>query len=511
MKQICKDYFNEIKELLKNKAYTISIILITLLSYGFTLTHFSVGVDDLCFDRYVTGTYIISAGRWGTALLYNLLGITTFSPFWLDLIVTLLTIILGLIFTVFIKRNFSKNLKTIHYTIITTLIISYPILNLSFIYQSTNLSVILGNLYLMIIPIIIYELFKKNDKVDIPTIIFLGLTLPFFISMYESCCQSFVCMTFIAAFIYVHNSPKETRKKIIKYIFISIIVLIIGLIINTIMCKIINHVLENSGRLTYNYAYKLIPWKYPQNDMKKIFTNNFLLLLFNNIQNTPYVRNFFILFIITFILSIINSFKNKNIYLVPILLVILVSCFIINILQAYLILRINTCWIIAIAFFTTYLLSNINKETLNLIISAILIIMIFYHTRTMNQLFYNDYTRYEKEANYAYSIAYEIIKTCTDTSKPIVYHYTELNGIHQSQINEVNGKSVFNWGAYGFEIPGMEITKFINSLGFNFNIGNKELFDKVQTDIKNNNIIIEKNKQIYETDNYILVLFNINI
>ena len=510
MKQIIKEYYEEIKDLLKNKTFSILILLVTILSYGFTITHYSIGIDDLCFDKYVTGTYIISAGRWGTALIYNLLGITNFSPFWLDLIVTILTVILGLIFTTFIKRNFSKELNIWHYIIITSIIISFPILSLSFIFQSTNLSVIISNIYLMCIPIIIYELFK-NKKMDIPTIIFLGLTLPFFISMYESCCQTFVVLTFIITFLYAATCTKEERKKIIKYVIFSMTALIIGIIVNFIMCKCINFILEQNGRLTYNYAYKLIPWTDSKYDMNILFKKYFTDPLISEIQYTYYIRNFFILFIITFIIALIKSIKTKNIYLIPSLFIILLSGFFINLIQGYFILRINTSWIFTLGFMVAYILTNINNKKTNTLISVLLLFIIFLQTRTLNQDFYNDYIRYKKEENYAYSIAYEIINTCVDTSKPIVYYYSTLDGKHQIQINEVNGKSLFNWGSGGFEIPGEEITKFINSLGFNFNISDKNLQEEATTDIKNRNLILYKNQRVYESDNYILVLFNINI
>ena len=180
-------------------------------------------------------------------------------------------------------------------------------------------------------------------------------------------------------------------------------------------------------------------------------------------------------------------------------------------MQGYFILRIDTSWIFTLGFMVAYILTSINNKKINTFISALLLFIVFLQTRTLNQDFYNDYIRYKKEENYAYSVAYEIINTCIDTSKPIVFYYSTLDGRHQTQINEVNGKSLFNWGSGGFEIPGEEITKFINSLGFNFNASDKDLQAEATYDIKNRDLILYKNQRVYESDNYILVLFNINI
>ena len=75
MRETISEYKKHIIDLLNNKVYVFFVILFAILSYGFTITNFSVGIDDLCFDRYVTGPYILAAGRWGTTLLYILLQI----------------------------------------------------------------------------------------------------------------------------------------------------------------------------------------------------------------------------------------------------------------------------------------------------------------------------------------------------------------------------------------------------------------------------------------------------
>ena len=52
-----KDLFDEIKKFMQNKIFIICLILTAILSFGFGITHISIGIDDLCFDRY--GLFII--------------------------------------------------------------------------------------------------------------------------------------------------------------------------------------------------------------------------------------------------------------------------------------------------------------------------------------------------------------------------------------------------------------------------------------------------------------------
>ena len=55
MKQIKEDYKKTIKYFCESKIFVIAIILVTILSFGFTITNSSVGMDDTAFDRYYDG------------------------------------------------------------------------------------------------------------------------------------------------------------------------------------------------------------------------------------------------------------------------------------------------------------------------------------------------------------------------------------------------------------------------------------------------------------------------
>ena len=111
MREICKEYKENIKYFLNNKKYITAIIIITILSYGFIFTHFTVGIDDLCFDRYLNKGYWFAASRWGAVVTYKLLGITRFTPIWLESIVIILTICMAIVLCSFIRKNLKIKIK----------------------------------------------------------------------------------------------------------------------------------------------------------------------------------------------------------------------------------------------------------------------------------------------------------------------------------------------------------------------------------------------------------------
>lgn len=506
MKEIYKEYWNETKKLLQNKTYVYTIIFIAILSYGFTITNFSIGIDDLCFDRYVTGPYILSAGRWGTTLLYSVFQIFSFTPFWVELVVTILTVFMGIIFTVFINKTFNGELKTIHCIIITGLLISYPILHQSFIYQSTNLCVIICNIVLMTLPIIIYENCKR--KVKYRNTIFIMLILPLFISMYESCCQTYILMVAIIMFLEVYNKRNEkTTKNVIKYFFIAILILIGALLINILINIIIKLILHKSGMLMPDFSSKSIPWlKYDLKVMLNLLKSNVLIKLCSDFRKLLFVKEFVVFGILTLLFAVEKSITNRKYLLIPLILIIIFSNFAINLLQVRVLYRVDTSWCIALAFFATIILTTIKDKELNCIISIAFCILILFQTKQMNQYFYNDYIRYQREASYMQYIANEIIIKCEDTTKPLIYLVDENKGTHQNKINEDNGWSIIDWGvASAFGLQGAELTKFINSLGYNFKVATNEQVEDAYESCKNV-ININNNEIIYEMDEYIFVI-----
>ena len=157
MKEIVNNYKEIFISFIKNKKYIVSIIFVAILSYGFTITNYSIGVDDLCFDRYVEGTYILSAKRWGTWLLYNVLNITTFSPFWLDFIVATLMCITAIVVCTIIKKIVKDKINIWGYIIFSAIFISNPLISQFFMYQSTNLTVVISNLIAICAATILFE------------------------------------------------------------------------------------------------------------------------------------------------------------------------------------------------------------------------------------------------------------------------------------------------------------------------------------------------------------------
>lgn len=512
MKQILKEYNKTVIELLKDKKYIIIFLIVTLLSFGFAITHTSVGPDDLCFDRYFKDTYILSQGRWVTFLLYNILQITSFSPFWIELLTTIVLFFTAIIICAFIKKQYGNKVNSIIYLLFSCLFISFPILKEFFIYEIPNFAIALSNLLIVIITIINYE---NNYNIKSKKIFFiLGILTTLSISTYESCIQTFFVMIFFQGLMKTKYEDESIKNSII-YILHSIIMLAIGVVLYKVIWEIIIIVLKNTGTLQKDYAlhstiFEMIVKLRNNPTELNIFLENWLknviMIAFNYKKN--YITIFLLIELSALIFSIIKNKGNKRFNTFLLVLGLILSNYIFTIIMKICTLRVNYSWAISVGLLAVYIFILFeNKRYISNIILIIFILIILWNSRTINNAFYQEYLGYEKDKSDAYAVAREIYLQCEDITKPICY---TLHGrrIYETEKYIEGRNSIFKWGLISFEgeqEKQKELTKFINSLGYNFSyLDNDEYNEALEEYIKVRDTL-EPEQWVTELDKYIIV------
>lgn len=507
MKEIIKDYIREIKDLLKSRKYLYTIIFIAILSFGFAITHYAIGVDDLCFDRYVKGTYILSAKRWGTWALYNILNITEFSPFWLDFLTATGIVIIAILVSAFIKKE-TKEKNIMAYIVFSGIFISSPLINNFFLYQSTNFAIVVSNIIVIICGILIYyNCFEVKKKRIYPIV---GLILTISLSMYESCAQTFIVFLLMTLYIRI-NKENLKAKEMIKYVFLGIASLAIGVIAYAITGKILLQILEHYNLKQTDYAGNGIYWYNELINTLPLSTKIEVFKIaiskeFGRCYNNIIVTIFALATAITMIIEIIQGIKNKQISKILIVLGIILTNFILIFAQAKIMFRTQFSWILTITFeiYIIYKTLNNIKYTKH-IVNIVVILMILMQSRQLSQLFYNDYKRYEKDKVIANEIAIDLVKETNYKEKYIVYYTYNNERDTIFSTGQDNGTSIISWGVEAFDELATEITDFINSLGYEF------LYPTGEMDLEELKAVYEslddetKEKNVIELEDYIIV------
>ena len=499
MEDIKKQYKEAIEYFINKKIFISIVILITILSFGFAITNSSVGMDDVSFDRYYQDKEMLAIGRWGSYLVYQILNITDFVPFWIDFIASTIIMSVAVVWCIFLKKNLGDKLSITSYIIFASVFISFPIINEIFIYQNCNIAVMLGSLLASIGIMLLYENFNNIHKKRIYVYCMLILTLG--ISMYEACAQIVLVSIIITAFLIMYKNGENKNKNIFKYILLALGILTASVVLNSIILKIIYLLgVDFSG-----VAEKQIGWG-------KIKLGESLKKLIKNIQNgvTKFryfpIKIFDISVIIGFLIGIIQTYKKQNFMIILLYIGMVLSNFAISIIQLNMVMyRTCTSWSLFVAIIIMILYIYLKKYKITkIIVSVFITILILQQTKYMNQYFYNDYIRYEKDLHVAYELINRL-KENYNIDKPLVITGTPEMSVGEYG-NQSNGLSILWWGRKAFEGMGIEYIKFLNTLGYNFKIPTSEQYEKGNTRSETMSIY-PKEGSIIELEDCIVINF----
>lgn len=499
MESIKNEYKNTTKYFLKNKAFIVAIILVTVLSFGFTITNSSVGMDDTAFDRYYKDKEMLSIGRWGSYLVYQILNITEFIPFWIDFIASSIIMLTAVLWCIFLKRQLQDKLSDMAYIVFATIFISFPIINEIFIFENCNIAVMLGSFLASLGIMVFYENYSNIHKKSIYLVSALILTLA--MSMYEACAQIMLVSICITAILMIYTNKDKKVKDIFKYIFSSLAILIISIVLNTVIVKLI----YLFGVRVSDVADKEINWG------KFSILESLQLIVFNIINAISNVKYFPVLILDIFsvvglIISVSQSDKKRNYMILLLYIAMFLSNFAISILQLdYVLYRTCTSWGLFVAIIVMVAYKFLSEYKITKILATIcIVILLLLQTKTLNQLFYNDYMRYQKDLKIAHELIYDLEKSY-DTSKPLVIMGTpyKSKGGYGAQSNSL---SVLWWGKKAFGDNGAEFIKFLNSLGYNFKRPNDEQYEKGKVEAETMNRY-PKDGSIKELEDCIVINF----
>ena len=415
---------------------------------------------------------------------------------------------ISLVICAFIRKHYGDKIKIWGYVIFSCLFISNPLINQFFIYQSTNFAIVISNLMVIICALAIFENFFNDNKRWINIISGIILMIP--ISMYESCAQTYLVILFVTMFIRIAEY-KENSKKIFKYFCTSIAMLILGIVLYYIIGYILLFVLDKLNLLRENFAHGAL-WKdeeflvLPFN-VKLMLINQLVLKKLSILSGNFPVIVFMSFSFLVIILEVVKTIKTKKASRLICVLGMILANFVLIVILLTVLFRTQFSWFITTAFMGLYIYQTLyNKKVIGVITKIVLAMLIITQTRLLNQYFYNDYKRYEREKVIANDIALNVIKNCDYKNKPLICLYTQEEK-KKYHINMDNGSSVITWGMAAFKEIQTELTRFINEQGYDFLYITRQQCEKVYEEY----IGFDKetrNRYLIELDDVIIVNLN---
>lgn len=140
--RLVKEIASQISMFIKKINYILPVIITAILSFGFTITNYSVNIDSLEYERYYeSGNELLAQGRFGIVFINKIIHIFEFNPFFNDLLAVILIILSTIILCALFKKITNNKLNEKVYTIFSCLFVSYPLISEIFLYNSLNIAI----------------------------------------------------------------------------------------------------------------------------------------------------------------------------------------------------------------------------------------------------------------------------------------------------------------------------------------------------------------------------------
>ncbi len=103
-----KRLLQEISWFLHQKIYMVMLCLTAVCSYGFAITHYSIGSDDTAMGLWLGEGLEVVMGRWTVFLIDKLFHLSVFAPFMLEFVGALFLMLGATMFAVLLRRIFGQ-------------------------------------------------------------------------------------------------------------------------------------------------------------------------------------------------------------------------------------------------------------------------------------------------------------------------------------------------------------------------------------------------------------------
>ena len=440
------------RQLLRNRALVLSALFVTVLCFGFAVTHQSIGVDDVARNYYFysdSAGNMIRQGRLLHVLLNSLTGAVDFIPFFTEFLGASLYCLSALLFCTLLQTVCEGKLSTLALIAFTTVYLSNSINVEKFLYELDLLAVMvsfcccpLGLLYA--------RRFLRGDRwAAIPAILLTMGT----IASYESFLFLYTCVVFAILILEILNHPEKWRFSDIWKTGLGFALVLVAA---TGAYYLLVAVLRGITGLNTAFARETA-WDTSEKSFGSVLSGVLLTIIryFRDSLQARYqpILIFCAVSVLGGLLILWLSGKKKNFWLILCFLGMFFSNFIIQIVFGSFPPRTAQIFCFYVAFLVLLMAAWWERKPFGRAVAPIaLCLLVLIQSADMNRWFFNDYVRSEKEGYVVHTLATKL-QSGYDLSKPVIFtncpdHWQKDGGYLMTRLypgGDVNGNSVIYW------------------------------------------------------------------
>ncbi|MDL2301541.1 glucosyltransferase domain-containing protein [Lachnospiraceae bacterium OttesenSCG-928-D06] len=422
-----KKWLEEIHFLLKNKCYIIVLSLTALCSYGFMITHHTIGIDDTPYGYYFEDGLAAIVGRWVLFLCNKVIDIADFAPFLTDFAGVILLILGVSVWCVILKRIFQDRIPFYGYLFFSCLFLSNSLISEVYTYYLHN-GIGIGYLACGVSLCFFCEFLERKRMP-----LFLGSILCLWIAM--GCYESFMIVYLVAVCIVLTaRCLGKEKTKVGKALLIAFGIAFFAMVLRSIMIQGVCFLfgLEDlKGAAVQRSITELMEWLLKEGAMSEFFMVIKRVFVMYTVFAYAYypIKIYMLAVIILILIGLYRSIKDRNPRIILLIIGgILASYFLVfvegkaTLYRSAQFLPLFSAW----GLFTLFLLPsefalphNVKKIS-SAILITVMSVIVWNQCADMNAWFYVDYLKYEDAKNTMNQIAYELEKSY-DTEKPIIF------------------------------------------------------------------------------------------
>lgn len=409
----------------KNKFYMITLVLTALCSYGFLITHQTVGIDDTPYAYYFEEGLVAIVGRWVLYLLNKLVHISDFAPFVTDLAAVLILMAAVTVWCTLFYSILKEKVPMFGYVFFSCLFLSNPLISEVFTYYLHN-GVAIGYLCSGISLICFREgLLRQKKHIVLPL---LGAAAFLWIAI--GCYESFMIVWLVGVLLILLTERMEGIK---RNVFVALgmagFVAVVGIVLRSIMIIMVTKGfgLESlQGEAVQRSLTEMLSWMYGPDALAEFaMVLKRIFIMYGVFAYAYYPIFVFVLAAgILLVVALIKSIQKKDAWIFLLMVSSLVACFLLIVVEGKATLYRSAQFLPLIcaygAFVVFCVIKDIKPRLIRGGVAFVFAIILLNQSIDMNKWFYVDYLKYEDAKNTMNQIAYELEKDF-DTSKPVMF------------------------------------------------------------------------------------------
>lgn len=497
------------KDILGNKPLLLMAIFVGVLCFGFTITNFSIGIDDAARGYYLYTDCegnMIQQGRLLHVALNALTHSVQFIPFFTEFVGAALYVLSALLLLALFQYVTNGKLSDGALAVFAGVYISSSILAEKYIYHLDVLATMVSYCCNALALLYSYRFIKeKKWKCFLAAVpLLMGA-----IASYESYIFLFISGVFALLILEMAvNREEKTFRALLteglQYagILLAAAVVYYGLVaLLQVMTGQFGAFTRTTGRPEGMGLMGFLGYA----------TRQFVQVFEDAIRDRYLpVLVFCLCSLICLGLSGLLGWKRKSVWVSLCLLVLWMCNFGIHYAAGAFLYRAAQTFCFFCGFVLMLLVENLDGPVLKKLCCTAVALLVFVQAADMNRWFYNDYVRYQKEAYAIHAMANEILGSC-DVEKPVVFTNAPYGGYLDTGLysgRQVNGNSLLYWCGYAFQDPTQPFVKEVFRMhGYDFiQSPSEEQFEKACLEAEGMPVWPQEGS-IQEFDEFIVVNF----